>query len=609
MMVHERTLSLVLSEFARVMLTDFPIQGILDHLVERIVEVLPVTGAGVTLIAPGLSPRYVAASDSTALEFEQVQTDLREGPCLSAFQTGSAVFVADLAADLRYPRFGPTAVAAGMASVFTFPLRHGEGCLGALDLYRDSTGQLSERDAVAAQTLADVAAAYLINAQARQDALQAAEWFRDRALHDPLTGLANRVLLQERIDHAAQRAKRSHMSVGVMFVDLDHFKQVNDQFGHAIGDELLIAVGARLAGLLRPGDTLARVSGDEFAFLCEDLVHSTDVEVLAIRIDEAFAAPFVLPRAEISMTASVGIAYAGPGEAVTDSLVLDADIAMYQAKRRGGATHQVIDLRLAGESRDNHELERELRLALTRAELDVVYQPIVRMADGSVAGVEALLRWSHPKRGEVPAIAAIAAAEQSGLITRIGAWVLERSCQERRLWLADHPDQPLDLSVNVSPRQLMTPGFVTSVESVIASTHMDPGALVLEVTEGVLIEDGDRAIRVLGDLKKLGVRLALDDFGTGYCSLSYLQRFPIDIVKIDQSFVANMGARTTASAIAESVTRLAHVLQMEVTAEGVETPRQRDEVLSIGCDLAQGFLYARPTRSADLFRQLDLITA
>lgn len=609
-MVKERTLSLVLSEFARVMLTDFPIQGILDHLVKRIVDVLPVTGAGVTLIGPGLTPRYVAASDVNALRFEQVQSNLSQGPCLTAFQTGSAVVVADLAGDDRYPQFGPAAVSEGMAAVFAFPLRHREGCLGALDLYRNATGPLSPRDTVAAQTLADVAAAHLINAQARQDALQAAEWFRDRALHDPLTGLANRVLLQERIDHAAQRAQRSHMSVGVMFVDLDHFKQVNDRFGHGIGDELLIAVGSRLSALLRPGDTLARVSGDEFAFLCEDLIHSSDVEVLAIRIGEAFRAPFILPGgAEVSITASVGIAYAGPGEAVTGSLVLDADIAMYQAKRRGGATHQVIDLRLAGQARDNQELERDLRAALARTELDVAYQPIVRMSDGSVAGVEALLRWTHPERGDVPAIAAIAAAEQSGLITRIGAWVLERSCKDRGRWLADHPDQPLDVSVNVSPLQLMTPGFVTSVESVIAATRMDPTALVLEVTEGILIEDGDRAMRVLGDLKKLGVRLALDDFGTGYCSLSYLQRFPIDIVKIDQSFVSNLGALPTASAIAESVTNLAHLLNMEVTAEGVETDRQRDEVLSIGCDFAQGFLYARPTRSEALFDRLRLITA
>ncbi|RYV52859.1 putative bifunctional diguanylate cyclase/phosphodiesterase [Pengzhenrongella frigida] len=602
-MVQESTLSSVLSEFARVMLTDFPIQKILDHLVERIVDVLPVTGAGVTLIAPGLSPRYIAASDATAMRFERVQTDLGQGPCLTSFTTGEPVFMPDVAADGRYPAFGPAAVAEGMAAVFTFPLRHRDGCLGSLDLYRDVPGPLSGRARSVAQTLADVAAAYLINAQAREEALQAAEWFRDRALHDPLTGLANRVLLQERIDHAAQRARRSHMSVGVLFVDLDHFKRVNDDFGHRVGDELLIAVGHRLAALVRPGDTLARLSGDEFAFLCEDLLHSSDVEVLASRIGEAFTAPFVLPGAEVSVTASVGIAYAGPGEAVTDSLVLDADIAMYQAKRRGGGTHQIVDLRTAGDSRDRHELEQELRVALARSELDLAYQPIVRMVDGSVVGVEALLRWTHPARGAVPAEAAIAVAEQSGLITRLGAWVLERACRDRTSWLVEHPGQPLDLSVNVSPRQLMTPGFVTSVSAVLGVTAMDPAALVLEVTEGILIEDGDRAMRVLGDLKRLGVRLALDDFGTGYCSLSYLQRFPIDIVKIDQSFVSRLGPQTTASAIAASVTNLAHLLDMEVTAEGIETGRQHDEVVSIGCDLGQGFLYAEPTSTQDLFAQ------
>jgi diguanylate cyclase (GGDEF)-like protein len=595
----------VLGDFARTMLTDFPIQELLDHLVERIVEVLPVTGAGVTLISAGMAPRYIAASDDASLRFERLQTQFGEGPCLTAFESGQAVLVRDLAADHQYPGFGPAAVAAGMAAVFAFPLWHGTGLLGALDLYRDTPGPLNRRAQVAAQTLADVTAAYLLNAQSREEALRAAEWFRDRSLHDALTGLPNRVLLKERIHHASERAQRTHKAVAVLFVDLDHFKRVNDDYGHAVGDEMLVAVAQRMSALVRAGDTLARVSGDEFVFLCEDLGAVCDVVLLIDRISEAFTAPFALTSVEIAATASVGIAYAGPGAAITEDLVRDADMAMYQAKRRGGDTHQLIDLQVAETVHDSNQLDRDLRMALAHAELDVAYQPIVRTADGFVTGVEALLRWTRPNSGPVPAATAVAVAEQSGLITKIGAWVLARSCQDWATWMAEDPDLHLDLSVNVSPRQLMAPGFAATVAAVLVDSGMDPTALVLEVTEGILVEDADRAMSVLGDLKALGVRLALDDFGTGYCSLSYLQRFPIDIVKIDQTFVANLGHDPAASAIAASVTSLAHVLGMTVTAEGVETEEQRDEVVAIGCDLAQGFLYARPLTSLELSAALS----
>jgi diguanylate cyclase (GGDEF)-like protein len=343
--VHEERLSSVLSEFARTLITDFPIQGILDHLVERIVEVLPITAAGVTLISPGLAPQYVAASDEAALRFEKLQTEIWQGPCLLAYESGGPVSSPDLYADTRFPQFGPLAVAAGLAAVFTFPLRHGDGRLGALDLYRDSVGTLDRDDMAAAQTLADVAAAYLINAQARDDASAATDRFRTSALHDPLTGLPNRLLLQERFEHAARRAQRAHTNAAVLFADLDRFKQVNDTFGHQVGDELLIAVAERLAGLVRPGDTLARMSGDEFVFLCEEVPNVEDAEMLARRIHDAFGRPFALSRAELTITASVGIAFAGPGEDIAKQLVVNADVAMYQAKRRGGAGHEVIDLR------------------------------------------------------------------------------------------------------------------------------------------------------------------------------------------------------------------------------------------------------------------------
>ncbi len=598
--VDEDKLSSVLSEFARTLITDFSIQGILDHLVERIVEVLPVTSAGVTLITAGMAPHYIAASDESALRFERLQTEIGEGPCLAAYESGEAVTLCDLRADECFRRFTPAALAAGLAAVFTFPLRHGDGRLGALDLYRDTPGELDRHDLDAAQTLADVAAAYLINAQGREAARVASDLYHHSALHDPLTGLPNRLLLQERLDHAVQRAKRSHSSTAILFADLDRFKQVNDTHGHQIGDHLLLAVANRLSGLVRSGDTLARFSGDEFVLLCEDLESADDVELLAERIHDAFATPFVLAERELKVTASVGIAFAGPGEAISSQLLAKADMAMYEVKRNGGAGRHIVDIREVLQTNDDRSLEVDLRKALAEGELDIAYQPIVRTADGLVTGVEALLRWTHPDRGPIPPLSIVAIAEQSELIDEIGAWVLERSCRDRARWVDQHPGASLDLAVNVSARQLISTRLYSTVANVLASAHMDPNALILEMTESIFIEDSDRTVRMLADLKKLGLRLALDDFGSGYSSLGYLARMSLDIVKIDRSFIANISHDPTNKAIVLAILNLAHVLGLTVVAEGVENQTQSDEVRATGCEFAQGFYFARPMPAAEI---------
>ncbi|HEY5454052.1 MAG TPA: EAL domain-containing protein [Acidothermaceae bacterium] len=590
-------LSAVLSEFARTLATDFPIQGILDHLVKRIVDVLPISAAGVTLISAGSAPHYIAASDESALRFERLQTDVGQGPCLLAYESGEAVSVPDLAKDTRFPKFGPAALKAGLVAVFTFPLRHGEGRLGALDLYRETAGGLNPHDMAAAQTLADVATAYLLNAQARDEARATSDRFEHSALHDALTGLPNRALLHERLDHAALRASRSHTAAAVLFADLDHFKQVNDSHGHHVGDELLIAVAQRLSALVRPGDTLARFAGDEFVFLCEDLTSAQDVEALGKRVEDAFTDRFALSVGPVAVTASVGVAYAGPGEEISDQLLIKADTAMYQSKRNDGSAHQVIDLREAMRHDDRTTLEADLSAAFLGNKLDVAYQPILRCADRNIVGVEALLRWTDPARGAVSPLTMVAIAEQTGLIVQIGAWILERACQDRGRWL--HRGMALDVAVNVSARQLMSWTFPSTVAGILKRTRMDPAALVLEITENVFIEDIERAMTVLADLKQLGIRLALDDFGTGYSSLTYLRRLPIDVVKIDQSFIADIGVAQSGSTIVSAVTHLAHALGFAVTAEGVETARQNDEVLALGCEYAQGFLYGRPMSAAD----------
>lgn len=603
-MVDDRQLSSVLSEFAYTLATDFSIASILDHLVRQIVQVVPVSSAGVTLIQGDGDPHHVAASDEAALRFERLQTDLAQGPCVLAHTTGTAVAVADLRDEVRFPAFAEAAVEAGLASVFAFPLNHGRLRLGALDLYKEETGPLPEDAMEAAQTLADVATAYLLNARAREAAHENSDQMRHIASHDALTGLPNRMLLLQRIDHAAQRARRSHTPAAVLFIDLNRFKQVNDTFGHDAGDELLRAVAVRLSRVVRPGDTLARVYGDEFVLLCEDLQDYADVDAVSERISASFDPPFTVDGAEITVSASVGVAYAGPGDQISGSLIAEADRAMYEIKKESalGRVSLTPDS-LPGRAR-SIALGRDLRAALTGAGLDVAYQPIVGPEDGVLSAVEVLLRWTHPDEGPLPPRSVIAVAERTGNIAELGAWVLERGCVDWTRWQRDHPEAAFDLAVNVSTMDLMTPQFASGLADTLARTQMSADHLVLEVTESVLTEDPERARVVLLELKALGVRIALDDFGSGYSSLSYLNRLPIDILKIDRAFIEGTSGAGRSTAIIEALTALGHALDLLVVIEGVETRIDRVAAVSADADLAQGFFYAHPAAATDIDEML-----
>jgi diguanylate cyclase (GGDEF)-like protein len=334
-------LSDVLSEFARTMLAEPKIQGILDLLVRRVVEVLPITSAGVTLSWNDGDPEPLAGSNQSALDFELLQNILGQGPRLLSCETGEAVWVPDLKVDPRFSLFYHRAETEGLAAVFTFPLRSGGDLVGALDLYRDSPGTLDASVMKAAQTLADVAAAYLSNARSRVDLQEASAKARQSSLHDGLTGLPNRTLLLERLEHAFLRGRRSRNLTAILFCDLDKFKRVNDVFGHRVGDELLIAVAERLAKQLRPGDTLARLAGDEFILVLED-VSEAEVRVIAGRVDAAFTDPFLLSCGEVRTNVSIGIAFAGRGNERPVKVLEKADLAMYQAKREGGGRHYVL---------------------------------------------------------------------------------------------------------------------------------------------------------------------------------------------------------------------------------------------------------------------------
>ncbi len=591
----------LLAEFARTLGSDFRIQDILERLVTRIVEVLPVTGAGVMLMGTADELHFVAASNDAILAIESLQNELGEGPCLEAYRSGEAVSVPDIGLDQRFSTFSPRASEAGLAAVFTFPMSLDGARFGALDLYRDASGDLDPADLRAAQILADVAAAYIHNARGRADAVDTLDLMRLRSLHDPLTGLPNRTLLKERLEHAVARATRTGELVSVLFVDLDRFKAVNDEFGHHVGDLLLVAVARRLSKVLRMSDTLARLAGDEFVILCEGMEKAELAEHVAGRIADAMRPAFHLQDQTVNVTASVGIAFAGTGADLPESLLRDADFAMYQAKQAGGAQHQVLDpaARLVAERRGR--LGRELRVALNRKEFQLAYQPLVDIHDGRLLGLEALLRWRHPTRGWVMPQEILPIAEPTGLILEIGEWVLMQACQDLKRWQQTYRSAIPNVSVNVSPYQIMAPGFDTTVSRVLETTGTDPKSLFLEVTESAFLEDGPRALAVLRQIKEIGVGLSLDDFGTGYSSLNYLRRFPFDVLKIDQAFITGLAADDGTREIVTAIIDLAHGLNLAVVAEGVETEQQRALVSRLGSDQGQGFHFCRPM----LVDQLD----
>jgi diguanylate cyclase (GGDEF)-like protein len=598
-LVHEQRLSELLVDFARTLVTDFPIQAILDRLTSRILEVLPVTGAGVMLMGSDSDLHFASASDKVLLQIEGLQVELGEGPCLEAYRTGQRVLISDMGADKRFPRFGPRAVESGVAAVFGFPMRIDGRQIGAVDLYRDKPGALSADEVAAGQILADVAAAYIVNARGRVASQEAEEEQRYRALHDPLTALPNRTLLYDRIAHALSRARREPAVPAVLCIDLDRFKVVNDSLGHRAGDRLLVAVTERLQQALRPGDTLARLGGDEFVVLCDDLAEAGQALSLAGRISNELTSPFQLDDEEVVITASIGMAYAREGHETPEILLQDADTAMYRAKEQGGARYEVIDEQVRSQAQQRLGRENDLRRAIERDELRLVYQPIVSATDGKLEGVEALLRWQHPRRGLLLPADFLPLAEETGLIVPIGAWVLTQACEALQRWRHHTGAEALRLSVNMSALQLARPDFVVSVAATLRDTGTDAAQVCLEVTEHVLVDEGPEVLRTLDELKELGIGLAIDDFGTGYCSLTYLKRVPADTVKVDRTFVAGLGSDQQDTAIVTAVVNLAHSLGMTVVAEGVETPTQLARTRELGCDLVQGYHLFRPLEGAD----------
>ena len=422
------------------------------------------------------------------------------------------------------------------------------------------------------------------------------------AFYDSLTGLANRALFRDRVKRALSHARRSNNAVAALFMDIDDFKVVNDTCGHATGDALLAAIGSRLKACLRGGDTVSRLGGDEFAILLEEPTDVAPIEV-AGRIMRALEAPFRIDGRELHIRASIGVAYANgeEGDTATEELLRNADVAMYVAKNQGKGRCEVYQPTTHKTVMSQIKLRTELQRALENGEFVLHYQPLVTLETRRVFGLEALVRWQHPERGMIPPLEFVPLAEESGLIIPLGRWVLRTACAEaRRLQNLFPSEPPLSMSVNLSARQLQSPTIVADVREALAESGIGPSSLTLEVTERAMMRNIELSIVRLRELRDLRVRIAIDDFGAGYSSLGYIRQFPVDILKVDKSFIDRIDEGEEELALAAAIIDMAKVLNLRPVAEGVERDEQLQRLLALGCDSGQGYYFAKPASQADV---------
>ena len=435
------------------------------------------------------------------------------------------------------------------------------------------------------------------------------EQLSHQAFHDSVTNLANRALFRDRVEHALERQQREDRPLAVVFLDLDDFKTINDSLGHAAGDELLFQVGERLKECLRSADTAARLGGDEFAILLEDVGEGVEAAEVADRIMGSLEGPFMLEDKEVFVRASAGIVI-GDSAALeatgAEDLLRNADVAMYMAKEQGKGRYQVFEASMHTTVLERLELKADLQRAVENKEFTLHYQPVIILKTGRISGFEALVRWNHPQRGLVPPLSFIPLAEETGIIVQLGRWVLEEACRQIKTLQTAYPqDPPLSMAVNLSARQLQRPEIVQEVADVLHTTGVDPKSLVLEITESVMMEDMELSIARLRELKELGVELAVDDFGTGYSSLNYIRRFPVDILKVDKSFIDGINEGGEDSALTAAIIELAGILRLQPVAEGIERAEQLERLLELDCDLGQGYYFAKPLDKLALQQLLD----
>lgn len=525
---------------------------------------------------------------------ERLRFGLRDGPG-TVLRTGAPTFQADIADDDERPRVC-AGRRAGLRAGGAFPVRAGDEVVAVLEFFADVP---FEPDVALLEVMSQVGTQLgrVIERRRAEDRVA------HQSLHDPLTDLPNRTLLQDRTRQLAAAAARSGQPWATLVVDLDRFRLVNDRHGHAVGDELIVRAAQRLTAVVRNHDTVARIGGDEFVVVCGPLAEPDEAVRLAHRLVESFARPFALPAGESFVSASVGVAL-GEGSDDPEVVLRDADAAMYRAKDRGRNRFELFDRHLGARAARRAAIDMDLHRALERGEFRLLYQPTLTMLNGRLEGVEALLRWHHPERGVVSPGEFVPLLEENGLIEPVGAWVLQEACAQLGRWrAAAAPATTLRMAVNLSARQLNQPDLAAVVAHALAAAAVPADRLTLEITETAVMQDTTATLAQLQQLRGLGVQLAVDDFGTGYSSLAYLHRLPIDILKIDRSFIASLGADSQ-GAIVDAIVHMGHALGLVVLAEGIETEAQAAYLCRRGCDLGQGFLFARPLQPEAITERL-----
>jgi len=565
-----------------------PLEGLLDHAMEVVAGVLGVEFAAVLALTDDERSFLLKAGvgfREGLVRNISVSADWADSQAGFTMLAKEPVIVEDFATERRFEA-GNLVREQDVASGVTVIVQGRGKPFGVLGVHSAKPHAFAAEAVNFLQAVANVLADAI-------DRVRTEEETRRRGLHDPLTGLPNRTLVLDRIAHALARQDRSEGSVAVLFLDVDNFKVVNDSLGHRAGDNLLRQLAARLSDAVRPADTVGRFGGDEFVVLCEDVTDEPMALRIAGRLARVFAEPFSLEGDDVHVaSASIGVVLRDGAQDDPEELLRDADAAMYRAKERGRARVELFDTGMRARAIGRLQTEGDLRRALERDELRVVYQPIVALGDGRIRGFEALVRWQHPERGLLAPAQFIPVAEESGMIVALGRVVLEEACRQSAHWSALHG--PVPIHVNLSARQVADPNLVDSIGHVLRTTGVDPANLVLELTESSLLERVHSPGETLSRLKALGISLILDDFGTGYSSLSYLQHFPLSGLKIDRSFVAALSGSNGSGAIVDAILRMATALDLEVVAEGLETPEHLDVLRRLGCRFGQGYLFSRP---------------